>query len=103
MINQRQYSTILMLTCVTYPKLLNLFCADLRTKQRSDRENLTLATHPIKTFYLFILATAEYLKGSSLYILKHFGLLVFLTVLVVAGGAVLLLIDGPHEKVSCFL
>ncbi|KAF3332993.1 vacuole membrane protein KMS1-like isoform X1 [Carex littledalei] len=71
---------------------------DLRTKQRSDRENLSLATHPIKTFYLFILATAEYLKGSSLYILRHFGLLVFLTVLVVAGGAALLLIDGPHEK-----
>lgn len=70
---------------------------ELRSKQRSDRESLSLATHPIRTFYLFILATAEYLKGWSLYILQHCTFFVFLIVLVAACGA-LLVIEGPHEK-----
>ncbi|KAJ3687058.1 hypothetical protein LUZ61_016222 [Rhynchospora tenuis] len=72
--------------------------SDLHSKQRSDRENLTLTTHPVRTLSLFTLATVEYLKGWSLYILRHLGLFVFLAVLVVACGAALFVVDGPHEK-----
>ncbi|KAF8388023.1 hypothetical protein HHK36_026689 [Tetracentron sinense] len=70
----------------------------LLEKHQEELENLTLTTQPLKTLWLFILATIQYLKRSILYLLGIGGWLMLLCTLVVTLGIFLMTIDGPHEK-----
>ncbi|KAJ3674638.1 hypothetical protein LUZ60_005254 [Juncus effusus] len=72
--------------------------SDLRAKHRLDRDNLTLTTQPIKTILYFSLATAEYLKSSAIYLIRHCALLIFFSFLLVAIISSLFILDGPHKK-----
>ncbi|KAF8392463.1 hypothetical protein HHK36_022805 [Tetracentron sinense] len=70
----------------------------LLEKHQQELENLTLTAQPVKTLKLFILATVEYLKQSTLYLFGKGGWLLLLSSLVAALGILLMTIDGPHEK-----
>nr|GEV55329.1 vacuole membrane protein KMS1 [Tanacetum cinerariifolium] len=68
----------------------------LREKHEQELENLTLFLQPFKTLKLFIVAVAQYLRRSLVYLLTH-GVWFMLFVVVTVVGAVLFLsADGPH-------
>lgn len=70
----------------------------LREKHKQELENLTLFLQPLKTLKLFIVAVAEYLRRSLVYLLTHGVWLMLLVAVSVAGAAFFLSADGPHGK-----
>ncbi|XP_024959411.1 vacuole membrane protein KMS1 [Cynara cardunculus var. scolymus] len=70
----------------------------LREEHRQELENLTLTSQPFKTLKLFTVAIVEYIRRSLIYLLRHGGWLMLLVTVTVAGGVLLLSIDGPHGK-----
>ncbi|KAF3457159.1 hypothetical protein FNV43_RR01816 [Rhamnella rubrinervis] len=70
----------------------------LHERHQQDLENLTLTTQPFKTLKFFILAVAQYIKRSILYILAKGGWFMLLSTVLLALGILLLTIEGPHEK-----
>lgn len=71
-------------------------------KHQQELENLSLTAEPFKVLKLFILALVQYVKKSVAYLLEKGGWAVLLAVVAVAIGFVLMMIDGPHEKVFKF-
>lgn len=80
-----------------------LIIAELHEKHRLELENLTLATQPLKTVKNFILATAQCLKRPIVYVLRTGGLFMLLSTIALAFGILLMIVDGPYQKVSCVL
>lgn len=78
---------------------LLLWCTELREKHRRERENLTLLKQPIKTIQFFSLATVAYLKRLISYILKNGGWISLSSILIIVICILLIIVDGPHEKV----
>lgn len=70
----------------------------LREEHRQELENLTLTSQPFKTLKLFTVAIVEYIRRSLIYLLRHGGWLMLLVTVTVAGGVLLLSMDGPHGK-----
>ncbi|KAF4367854.1 hypothetical protein G4B88_003333 [Cannabis sativa] len=70
----------------------------LAEKHQQDLENLALATQPLRTMKLFVLAVLQYIKRSISYLLAKGGWLMLLSVVALAIGILLMTIDGPHEK-----
>ncbi|XP_042424265.1 vacuole membrane protein KMS1-like isoform X1 [Zingiber officinale] len=71
---------------------------ELKKKHQRDLQNLTLATQPFKTFYLFVFATLQYLRQSLIYILRKGRWIMALTVLFAALGFFLMNDYGSNEK-----
>ncbi|KAI3701875.1 hypothetical protein L6452_27299 [Arctium lappa] len=70
----------------------------LREEHRQELENLTLTSQPFKTLKLFTVAIVEYIRRSLIYLLRHGGWLMLLVTVTVAGGVLLLSMDGPHGR-----
>nr|XP_043629182.1 vacuole membrane protein KMS1-like [Erigeron canadensis] len=70
----------------------------LREKHKQEIENLTLTSQPFKTLKLFIVAVAQYLRRSLVYILTHGVWLMILLSVTVAGAVLFLSADGPYGK-----
>ncbi|KAL2922593.1 Vacuole membrane protein KMS1, partial [Bienertia sinuspersici] len=70
----------------------------LQEKQQHELETLTLTTQPFRTLKFFVFAIYDYVKQSVAYILAKGWLVVFST-LVMSCGALLVTIEGSHEKV----
>ncbi|KAK9076892.1 hypothetical protein SSX86_005227 [Deinandra increscens subsp. villosa] len=68
----------------------------LREKHKQELENLSLTSQPFKTLKLFIVAIAQYLQRSLIYLLTHGVWLMFLVIAVAAGVVLFLSVDGPH-------
>ncbi|KAM0016223.1 hypothetical protein Hdeb2414_s0030g00708241 [Helianthus debilis subsp. tardiflorus] len=68
----------------------------LLEKHKQELENLTLTSHPFKTLKLFIVAVAQYLQRSLVYLLTHGVWLMLLVIVTVAGVVLFLSADGPH-------
>ncbi|XP_038721825.1 vacuole membrane protein KMS1-like isoform X1 [Tripterygium wilfordii] len=82
----------------TSSQQMDLSIAGLHEKHRHELDNLSLMTQPFKTFKFFVLAVAQYLKRSILYLLGKGGWLLLLGTVAVALGVLLITVDGPHEK-----
>lgn len=74
--------------------------AGLRQKHQQELENLSLASQPYKTVKLFLLAVGQYIRRSSEYLLSHGGWLMLLSAIVAIAGILLVIVEGPHEKVT---
>eukprot|EP01018_Ginkgo_biloba_P032628 Gb_29333 [translate_table: standard] len=72
--------------------------AGLQKEHQMQLQGLVLTKHPFKTLKFFILAILQNLKQSAIYAMTQGWLFLLMTVLGVAFGAVLLTVDGPHEK-----
>lgn len=68
----------------------------LREKHEQELENLTLTSQPFKTLKLFIVAIAQYLRRSLVYLLTHGVWLMLSVIFIVAGGILFLSTDSPH-------
>ncbi|GJX50899.1 hypothetical protein Tco_0277744 [Tanacetum coccineum] len=68
----------------------------LREKHEQELENLTLFLQPFKTLKLFIVAVAQYLRRSLVYLLTHGVWLMLFIVVTVVGAVLFLSADGPH-------
>ncbi|XP_042450751.1 vacuole membrane protein KMS1-like [Zingiber officinale] len=71
---------------------------ELKEKHQKDLQNLTLATQPFKTFYLFLFATLQHLRQSLIYILRKSGWIMPLTIPFAALGFFLVSDYGSYEK-----
>ncbi|XP_074588632.1 vacuole membrane protein KMS1-like [Curcuma longa] len=71
---------------------------ELKKKHQRDLQNLTLATQPFKTFYLFVFATLQYLRQSLIYVLRKGSWIMALTILFAALGFFLVNDYGSSEK-----
>lgn len=71
----------------------------LREKHKQELENLTLISQPFNTLKLFIVAIAQYLRRSLVYLLTHGVWPMILVSVTVAGAVLYLSTDGPHGKV----
>ena len=76
------------------------YISDLRAKHRLELESLTLTSQPFKTIALFVLAVGQSIRSTCSCVLKEGARLKFLVLLVVTTWVLLLVVDGPHEKVS---
>lgn len=72
----------------------------LRLKHQQELEKLTLTTQPFKTLKLFLFAVVLYLRRSASYVLSHGGWLMLFSALVGVAGILIVIIDGPHDKVN---
>ncbi|KAK9086782.1 hypothetical protein Syun_029176 [Stephania yunnanensis] len=70
----------------------------LQERHKLELENLTLLTEPFKTSKFCMLAIAQYLKRSILYLLMKGGWLLLSATLMLAAGILLVTFEGPHEK-----
>ncbi|XP_071729763.1 vacuole membrane protein KMS1-like [Rutidosis leptorrhynchoides] len=70
----------------------------LREKHKQELDNLTLISQPLKTLKFFIVAIAQYLKKSLVYLLTHGVWLIISVCVTVAGAFLFLSADGPHGK-----
>ncbi|XP_076914679.1 vacuole membrane protein KMS1-like [Bidens hawaiensis] len=68
----------------------------LLEKHKQELQSLTLTSHPFKTLKLFVVAIAQYLQKSLIYLLTHGVWLMLLVIVTVAGVVVFLSADGPH-------
>ena len=75
----------------------------LREKHKQELEDLTLFLQPFKTLKLFIVAVAQYLRRSLVYLLTHGVWLMLFIAVTVAGAVLFLSVDGPHATVCLFL
>lgn len=76
-----------------------LIIAELHEKHRLELGNLTLTTMPLKTVKLFILAAAQCLKRLLVYVLRTGGWFMLLSTIILACGILVMVVDGPYEKV----
>jgi hypothetical protein len=76
------------------------YISGLRDKHHLELESLTLTSQPFKTLALFVLAIGQSIRSTCSCVLKGGARLKFLVLLVVTTWVLLLVIDGPHEKVS---
>lgn len=70
----------------------------LEREHQRHLEELVLTKHPFKTLKIFSLAIWQYLKQSGTYFMTHGWLFLLMTLLSVCIGAILLTVNGPHEK-----
>ncbi|CAD5192160.1 vacuole membrane protein KMS1 [Musa acuminata AAA Group] len=77
---------------------LGLLIEELKKRHQRDLQNLTLTTQPLKTMWLFLFATLQYLRQTLLYVLRKGDWLVALTILVTALGLFLVNGDVSNEK-----
>ncbi|KAK1418308.1 hypothetical protein QVD17_27451 [Tagetes erecta] len=70
----------------------------LREKHTRELENLTLTSQPFQTLKLFIVAIAEYLTRSLIYLLTHGVWLMLLAIVTVAGVVLFLSANGPRGQ-----
>ncbi|KAD4179807.1 hypothetical protein E3N88_28398 [Mikania micrantha] len=69
---------------------------ELHEKHKQELENLSLASQPFKTLKFFIVAVAQYLQRSLIYLVTHGVWLMLLVIVTVAGVILFLSTDGPH-------
>lgn len=68
-------------------------------KHQQELEKLNLTTQPFKTLKLFLFAVVLYIRRSFTYVLSHGGWLMLFGALVGVAGVLLVIVDGPHDKV----
>ncbi|KAK9073885.1 hypothetical protein SSX86_006479 [Deinandra increscens subsp. villosa] len=67
--------------------------AGLHEKHKQELESLTLTSQPVQTLKLFIVAIAQYLQRSLVYLLTHGVWLMLLVIVTVAGASVVTVND----------
>ncbi|XP_073053308.1 vacuole membrane protein KMS1-like [Primulina eburnea] len=77
---------------------MDMSISGLHAKHQQDLENLTLTSQPLKTIKFFILAIILYLRKTVSYLLLHSGWLMLFSIIFFIPGALLVIVDGPHEK-----
>lgn len=70
----------------------------LQAGHQKELEELVLTKRPFQTLKLFALAILQYLKQVALYVINRGASFSLLTALGVALGIMLIMLDGPHEK-----
>ncbi|KAL8239600.1 hypothetical protein R6Q59_016167 [Mikania micrantha] len=68
----------------------------LLEKHKQELENLTLTSQPFQTFKFFIVAIAQYLRRSLVYLLTHGVWPMLLALVTVAGVVLFLSVDSPR-------
>lgn len=70
----------------------------LQAEHQKELDELVLTKRPFETLKLFALAIFQYLEQVASYIINRGASFSLLTLLVVALGIMLIMLDGPHEK-----
>lgn len=70
----------------------------LQAEHQKELEELVLTKRPFETMKLFALAILQYLKQLALYVINRWASFSLLTTLGIALGVMLIMLDGPHDK-----
>lgn len=100
-----------MITCVLgfegavkfYLLIELLLFSEPHKMHQQESDNLTITTQPFRTLKFFVLAVIQYIKSSISYLLAKGGWLMLLSTVAIVIGILVVTIDGPHEKVFCFV
>jgi hypothetical protein len=74
--------------------------SELRKDHVRQREGLVLTKRPVATIKLFSLSVLQQLQHLSVYIIVHWHMVFTFCVLLLISITMLVILDGPHEKVS---
>jgi hypothetical protein len=76
--------------------------SELKKDHVRQREGLVLTKRPVATIKLFSLSVLQQLQHLSVYIIVHWHMVFTFCVLLFISMTMLVILDGPHEKVSVF-
>jgi hypothetical protein len=74
--------------------------SELKKDHVRQREGLVLIKRPVATIKLFSLSVLQQLQHLSVYIIVHWHMVFTFCVLLLISITMLVILDGPHEKVS---